>query len=214
MMHRSAFRLTCGLLAAFVVVACDDESPSGLEDPGLEVTPAFRGVPETDTVRLVATFNGEPTTVTWESTNPAVATVSNTGLVSGLVPGFTAITATGPGGQKRSSSITVVAVTALTSGTGVTIASNAARGSQQFRKIEVPADKTSLTVTISGGTGDVDLYVKRGGVPTTSNFDCRSWEGGNDEICTFTNPAAGTYFIMLDLWNPYAGATLKATFAP
>ena len=214
MMHRSAVRLTCGLLAAFVVLACDDVSPSGLEDPGLEVTPAFRGVPETDTVRLVATFNGEPTTVTWESSNQAVATVSNTGLVSGLVPGFAAITATGPSGQKRSSSITVVAVTALTSGTGVTIASNAARGSQQFRKIEVPAGKTSLTVTISGGTGDVDLYVKRGGVPTTSNFDCRSWEAGNDEICTFTNPAAGTYFIMLDLWNPYSGARLTATYAP
>jgi hypothetical protein len=214
MMHRSAFRLSCGLLAAFVVMGCDDDGPSGIEEPGLVVTPAFRGVPETDTLRLVATFNGDPVTATWESTNPAVATVSNTGLVSALVPGFTAITATGPNQQKRSASITVVAVTALTSGTGVTISSNAARGSQQFRKIAVPAGATKLTVTIGGGTGDVDLYVSAGGVPTTSNFGCRSWEAGNDEICEFTNPAAGTYFIMLDLWNPYAGATLTATVTP
>ena len=114
----------------------------------------------------------------------------------------------------RSSSITVIAVPALTSGTGVTIASSAARGTSLYRKITVPAGATSLTVTITGGTGDVDLYIRRGAVPTFTAYDCASEAGGNAESCVISNPAAGTYFIMLGLWDPYANATLRATVAP
>jgi hypothetical protein len=214
MMHRSAFRLSCALLAA-LVMGCDDDGPSGTDDPGLEVTPSFRGVIEGDTLRLAATFNGQPIAVTWDVQYDSIATVSADGLVTGVRGGFTAITATASSPQMtRSASITVVAVPALTSGTGVTIASSAARGTQQFRKITVPAGASNLTVTIRGGTGDVDLYVSQGAVPTTSNFGCRSWEAGNDEDCVFANPAAGTWFIMLDLWTAYAGASLTATVTP
>jgi hypothetical protein len=213
MMHRSAFRLSCALLAV-ALIGCDDPSPSGTDPAGLEVTPLFRGIPETDAVRLSASLNGTAVAATWESSDQTIATVTNDGLVSALVPGYAAITATGPGGQKRSASITVVAVPALTSGTGVTVSGSGARGSQQFRKIIVPAGMSNLEVTIRGGSGDVDLYVSRGGVPTTSNFGCRSWNGGNTEDCNFPNPVAGTYFIMLDLWDPYAGARLTATYTP
>lgn len=212
MLPRSSFALTCVLVAGFLV-GCDDEEPTALEPPGLQVSPAFRGVPETDTVRLVATFNGDPVAVTWESSNPAVATVSAQGLVTALVPGFTAITATGPNQQKRSSSITVVAVTALTSGTAVTVSQAGPRGTQLFRKITVPAGATGLTVTTSGGTGDVDMYVRYGAVPTPSNWDCRPFEAGNAETCTFANPAAGTWFIMLETWDPYS-VSLRATVTP
>lgn len=213
MMPRFAVGLSCALLAA-LTLGCDDEKPTGLEDPGLEVTPAFRGVPETDTLRLAATFNGEPTTVTWESSNTAIATVNASGLVTALAPGFAAITATGPGQQKRSASITVIAVPTLTSGTGVTISGTGPRGTQAFRKIAVPAGATSLTVTITGGSGDVDLYVRPGGVPTPSNNVCASENAGNVETCTIANPAAGTWFLLLYLWDPYAGARLTATVAP
>ena len=216
MLPRSAFRLSCVLLAALFVGCSDDDSgPSGPLTLELDVEPQFRGVLEGDTVRLTATLNGAPATVTWESSNTAVATVSPQGLVTGLTGGFAAITATTTGPErKRSSSITVIAVPALTSGTGVTIASSAARGTSLYRKIVVPAGATSLTVTISGGTGDVDLYVRRGAVPTFSTYDCASEAGGNTESCVITNPAAGTYFIMLGLWDPYSGATLRATVAP
>ena len=155
MMHRSAFRLSCALLAV-ALIGCDDPSPSGTDAAGLEVAPLFRGVPETDTIRLTASLNGTAVAATWESSAPTIATVSNDGLVSALVPGFAAITATGPNGAKRSASITVVAVGALTSGTGVTVASSGARGSQQFRKIVVPAGMSNLEVKIRGGSGDVD----------------------------------------------------------
>ena len=214
MLPRSALRLSCALLVAFAFAGCNDDGPSGNDDPGLEVTPLFRGVPETDTIRLSASLNGAAVTATWESSNQAVATVSSTGLVTALTPGFAAITATGPNGLKRSASITVIPVPTLTSGTGVTIAATTARGTFAYRKIVVPAGATNLTVTISGGSGDVDLFIARGGVPSTTSNLCASENAGNAESCSFNNPAAGTWFIGLMTWDPYAGATLRATVTP
>ncbi|MBC7895067.1 MAG: pre-peptidase C-terminal domain-containing protein [Cytophagaceae bacterium] len=213
MMHRSAFRLSCALLAA-LVVGCGDDGPSGNDDPGLVIAPAFRGVPETDTLRLTATFNGEPIAVTWETQDATIATVSATGLVTGLKPGFVAITARASNQELRSASITVLPVPVLTSGTAVTISGTGARGTAAYRKIVVPAGATNLSVTISGGSGDVDMAVRRGAVPTLSSNDCVSEEAGNAETCTIANPAAGTWFILLYLWNPYAGASLRATVTP
>ena len=46
-----------------------------------------------------------------------------------------------------------------------------ASGSQQFWKLTVPAGQTQVVFNISGGTGDADLYVRRGSRPTTATFD-------------------------------------------
>ena len=217
MLPRSAFRLSCALLAALFVVSCsdDDGGPAGPQTIELDVQPQFRGVLEGDTVRLTATLNGQAVPVTWESSNTAVATVNAQGLVTGVTGGFAAITASTTGPTRlRSSSITVIAVPALTSGTGVTIAASTARFTFAYRKIVVPAGATNLTVTISGGTGDVDMFIARGAVPTTTSNICASEAAGNTESCVFSNPAAGTYFIGLMTWDPYAGATLRATVTP
>ena len=216
MLPRSAFRLSCALLAA-LLVGCsdDDEGPSGPQTIELDVQPQFRGILEGDTVRLTATLNGAPVQVNWESSNTAVATVNAQGLVTGVSGGFTAITAsTATPSRLRSSSITVIAVPALTSGTGVTIAASTARFTFAYRKIVVPAGATNLTITISGGTGDVDMFIARGAVPTQTSNICASENGGNTESCSFNNPAAGTYFIGLMTWDPYSGATLRATVTP
>ena len=212
MLPRSSF-LSCTLLAALLVGCSDDGNPSSPLTRELEVSPEFRGVLEGDTVRLTATLNGAPATVTWESANTAVATVNAQGLVTGVTGGFAAITAS-TSGRMRSSSITVIAVPALTSGTGVTIAASTARFTFAYRKIVVPAGATNLTITISGGTGDVDMFVARGAVPTTASNICASEAAGNTESCVFPNPTAGTYFIGLMTWDPYAGATLRATVTP
>ena len=211
MMPRLAATLSCALFAA-ALVGCSDDGTPGPDDPGLVVTPLFRGVLEGDTLRLAATLNGQPVNVTWDAQYDSIATVSADGLVTGVRGGFTAVTAssTNPA-MMRSASITVIAVPALTSGTGVAVSGSGARFSSSYRKIVVPAGATRLTVTISGGTGDVDLYVRRGAVPSFTVFDCASENGGNTENCTINNPAAGTWFIMLGLWDPYTGATLTAT---
>ncbi|MDZ7904016.1 MAG: PPC domain-containing protein [Rheinheimera sp.] len=76
----------------------------------------------------------------------------------------------------------------------------------------VPAGKTNLTVTTSGGTGDADLYVRRGSKPTTTTYDCRPYKTGNAETCTFTNPVAATYHIGIRGYSAVSGLTLKTSY--
>lgn len=102
--------------------------------------------------------------------------------------------------------------TTLTNGVAVTNLSGAT-GSQAFYKIVVPSGQASLKITTSGGTGDVDLYTRLGSRPTTSAYDCRPYVSGNTETCTVTNPAAGTYYILLNGYAAYSGVTLTATYA-
>jgi vibriolysin len=102
--------------------------------------------------------------------------------------------------------------TVLTSGRPVSGLSGAS-GSQAFFKIEVPAGQSTLTVTITGGSGDADLYTKFGSRPTLSSYDCRPYKTGNAEPCTYTAPAAGTYYVLLNGYSAYSGVTLTATYA-
>jgi vibriolysin len=88
-----------------------------------------------------------------------------------------------------------------------------ATGSETIWTIAVPAGQTNLTVQISGGSGDADMYVKFGSAPTTSSYQCRPYLNGNSETCTFNPPSAGTYYIMLRGYSSYSGVTLKATYS-
>ena len=76
----------------------------------------------------------------------------------------------------------------------------------------VPAGRTTLTFVLSGGTGDADMYVRRGSAPTTSTYDCRPYKAGNAETCTFSSPVAGTYYVNVRAYSAYSGVTLKGTY--
>jgi hypothetical protein len=52
------------------------------------------------------------------------------------------------------------------------------------------------TVKLSG-TGDADLYVKKGAAPTTSSYDCRPYGGTADEECKVTLKAGEKVFWMV-----------------
>ena len=52
----------------------------------------------------------------------------------------------------------------------------------------------SLTVSISGGSGDADLYVRHASQSTFTSYDCRPYENGNEETCTFDLPSSGTWY--------------------
>ncbi|HET6545896.1 MAG TPA: pre-peptidase C-terminal domain-containing protein, partial [Rhodanobacteraceae bacterium] len=58
----------------------------------------------------------------------------------------------------------------------------------------VPSGASNLVFQISGGSGDADLYVRRGSAPTTSSFDCRPYTTGNNESCPMT-ATPGTYYV-------------------
>lgn len=76
----------------------------------------------------------------------------------------------------------------------------------------VPSCATSLTVKTSGGSGDADLYVRHGANPTTSNYDCRPYRWGNNETCTFSNPASGTWYIRLRAYSTFSNVTLDVDY--
>lgn len=100
--------------------------------------------------------------------------------------------------------------TLLTSGTPRTGLAGA-EDSETIYRISVPAGATNLLVTTAGGTGDLDLYVRAGQVPTPSASDCESAGGSNDESCSFDDPATGTWYILLSGFDAYSGVTLTAT---
>lgn len=79
---------------------------------------------------------------------------------------------------------------------------------------DVPAGMSSLTVAITGGSGDADLYVRNGAQPTTTAYDCRPYNVGNEELCTFTNPAAGTWHFGIHAYSTFSGVTLNSSYQP
>ncbi len=85
-------------------------------------------------------------------------------------------------------------------------------GSKKYYTLEVPAGQPTLSFEISGGTGDADLYVRHGAVPSSSTYDCRPYKSGNAELCTFNNPQAGTWYVMVHAYSTYSAVTLKGSY--
>jgi hypothetical protein len=85
-------------------------------------------------------------------------------------------------------------------------------GSQQFWTMSVPTGASNLQFQTSGGTGDADLYVRFGSAPTMTTWDCRPFASGNNETCTFSSPAAGTWHVMVVGDDPYSGMTLVGSY--
>jgi hypothetical protein len=78
--------------------------------------------------------------------------------------------------------------------------------------MEVPVDAENLTLELSGGTGDADLYVSQGVAPTANDSECRPFLAGNDEACSFAAPAAGTWHVMVRGFDAFEGVTLVADY--
>jgi len=76
--------------------------------------------------------------------------------------------------------------------------------------IDVPANTASFTVNTSGGTGDMDLYVKAGSYATETSYQCKSTTPTSTETCTITNPAAGTWYLSLYAYSTFSGVSLTA----
>ncbi len=99
----------------------------------------------------------------------------------------------------------------LTNNVGISVAG--AQGSSATWTLAVPAGQSTLTFTIAGGTGDADMYLGAVGTqPTTTSYTCRQYVNGNTETCTVTNPAAGTYYVMLNGYAAFSGVTLKGAY--
>lgn len=98
-------------------------------------------------------------------------------------------------------------VSSLLSLTGL----SGARNAFTHRSVTVPAGALALSVIVTGGSGDADLYVRQSSQPTTAAFNCRPFLGGNSEFCTIDAPAAGTWFVSLRGFAAYSGAALQVS---
>jgi len=102
-------------------------------------------------------------------------------------------------------------VTRLTQGIPVTDLAGKA-GSAQFFSIEVPSTVQTLEIKMTGGTGDADLYVRKGVLPTTSQYDYRPYLTGSNESVIVTRPAGGTWYLLIRGYQAFSGVTLLVTF--
>lgn len=88
---------------------------------------------------------------------------------------------------------------------------SASTGEWHYFTLEVPAGATELLGTISGGSGDADLYVRYGAAPTTSAYDCRPYKSGNSETCQFSNPSSGTWHFAVRAYRSFSGVTISGS---
>ncbi|MEJ5208342.1 pre-peptidase C-terminal domain-containing protein [Denitratimonas sp. CY0512] len=115
--------------------------------------------------------------------------------------------------HSKSATVTVAASGGSVLANGVPVSGISGTASDaQYWTIEVPAGATNLNITMSGGSGDADLYVRRGSAPTTSSYDCRPYRAGNNESCTFAAPTAGTWHVMVRGYSSFSGVTLTASY--
>ncbi|MCH7935184.1 MAG: Ig-like domain-containing protein [Gemmatimonadetes bacterium] len=90
-------------------------------------------------------------------------------------------------------------------------------GTELLFTMELPAPTTgTMVVELSGGPGDVDLYVHRGERPLNRNdYECLSGGPTTSERCVFNNAEPGTYHVVLFAFTTFSGTTLRvATGGP
>ena len=129
---------------------------------GLELNLEEAEIVEGESVQLQATVlpaDATDKTVTWTSSDAAVATVNASGLVTALKPGQATITATSANGLKAICEVTVVVATVGASGLELNLeeAEIVEGESVQLQATVLPADATDKTVTWTSSDATVAM---------------------------------------------------------
>jgi len=143
----------------------------------------------------------------------SVANVTGASTASGSKTSVaTPATANQLSAEVKTAAVAVEVGTTISSNNAVVSGISGTKDSQKFYKITVPSGQSQLTISISGGTGDCDLYVKYGSVPSKTSWNYRPYLIGNNETVTVSNPTSGDWYIMLYGDTAYSGVTLQAAF--
>ncbi|WP_051303357.1 M4 family metallopeptidase [Psychromonas aquimarina] len=87
----------------------------------------------------------------------------------------------------------------------------ASTGSDIVYTMQVPANAQNIKFAINGGTGDADLYVKYGALPTDQTSDCSPLKNGNAETCSMTQDN-GTYYVRVKAYASFANVSLTGSY--
>ena len=173
----------------------------------------FLGVNDTEQIVATAraasgtvlTLTGR--TVVWSTSNAGNATVSATGLVTNLSASDATNISVTVDGVAATAAIAIQGLPTLLNDTPVTV--DGAAGSFQQWIWTVPAGTASFVATITGGSGDPDIYVIRPAGTTA----CAPFLSGSNETCTLSAPVTGRWRIAIEAWTPagaIAGVVLRA----
>ncbi|WP_313346848.1 S8 family peptidase [Stenotrophomonas sp.] len=141
-----------------------------------------------------------------KSTARALPGACSGGCGAGIVNADAAVTAALNGTNPNPGTGTVLQNNVPVTGLG------AASGAALAYTVTVPSGSSQLKVTITGGSGDADLYVRSGSAPTDTVYNCRPYLSGNNETCTISAPAAGTWHVRLKAYSTFSGVTLTAQY--
>jgi len=88
----------------------------------------------------------------------------------------------------------------------------AAKGTYEFYSVDVPAGSTRLVVSLSGTSplNNCDLFVKLASYPSLSSYNARGADVAGGKTLTISNPAQGTWYILLYGKTGYADVILSA----
>jgi subtilisin family serine protease len=79
----------------------------------------------------------------------------------------------------------------------------------------VPVGATDVKVRTvawsSGSSGDVDLFVKKGAMPSRGSYDCASTAVGNNELCDLGG-VSGQWFVLLDTLTNYTKVSIYVSW--
>jgi serine protease len=174
---------------------------------------------------LTATFtdassdsDGSIASRSWNFGDSTTSTATNPSKTYAAAGTYTVtLTVTDNGGLTNTSSKSVT----VSSGGGGTVLSNgvpvtglaATTGNSLNYTMVVPAGASNLRFVTSGGTGDMDMYVRFGSAPTDTVYDCRPYANGNAETCNIATAQVGTYYVRLKAYSSYTGVSLTGSYS-
>ncbi|HMI92696.1 MAG TPA: PPC domain-containing protein, partial [Polyangiales bacterium] len=100
-------------------------------------------------------------------------------------------------------------VTPLVSGQTMTGLAGAP-GSWSYFKIRVEPGQATLDVIMSGTIGDADLYLRRGALPTLTQWDGRPYLNGSNEGVRMLNFPPGDWYIGVNGYTSFSSVSLNA----
>jgi hypothetical protein len=185
----------------FIALCAMECEPDPVPVTGVKVTPSSVSMVINTTRQLTAEVepaNVVDNTVTWSTSNAAVATVSATGLVTAKMVGTATITATIlEGGYKSTCTVTVTATAIAV--TGVTLnktsMSLAVNGTETLTATVTPSNATNKNVTWSSNNSGVATVSTNGLVTAkvagTATITVTTQDGGKTAQCTVTVTSGG-----------------------